>query len=788
MEIILSNFRCYKNRTFTIPYGVTLIDGQSGKGKTTLLQSIKYVLYGNVKQITSYGEKKTKVELTYRDMKIIRSSNPCRLLLYTKDNVLYEDDAAQEMINNIFGIQFELTSYMLQKGVCQFLNLSNNEKLQLLEKLSVTNEEKIQEIKEKIKHDEKEIKQLYVSVQSQIQLLETQLTKKPIFNNHYRVKKVCELKDILSLSGKIQDNWKKIKEEYDYKIQEIKELVKKQNVIKKEYEQTKKELDILYHDNELINNELLLLKEPSETIDKDKELIHLHECYKEYTMVEKEYQSTLQIYNDFVKKEKEEHQLQMEDLQKQVIIVDTNRITILKKEKEKMLCDIELWNKINKLRTDLEQEKVKECKSKMEATANQLNKMQTFLSDIDSRRFIQMCPECKHSLSISGNMIKSADSQPITEQEKKKEEEYKTKLPLFKKQHEQLYRLVVTSEEWKRELELIKEPLLDEKELKNKMIEHTEEMTTYENMLHTNRIVEKQIKEKKLYNPESKYKTLEQTLQKLKQQLDKLDKGVECKDIQVIMDRISLEEKNNEKRIQLYKKQQLIKKNIDKLDVIDYQEIDYQSTLDKLNGEYQLILEHVQKSNTSYIKATEQYHQGVIYAEFMKKNKDIHEKKKQLIMYQTKLENLDTLYQHIIHTESICLEKFIVQLNHNIKWYLEQFFPDFSIKMEICSEKETKTNNKIKNEINVKVLYRDELIDLKQLSGGEYDRCALAFLLTINELSHSPCLFLDESISSLDLTLSEQILDVIREKQNKNIVLIISHQANTGFFDHVIHI
>jgi len=63
-------------------------------------------------------------------------------------------------------------------------------------------------------------------------------------------------------------------------------------------------------------------------------------------------------------------------------------------------------------------------------------------------------------------------------------------------------------------------------------------------------------------------------------------------------------------------------------------------------------------------------------------------------------------------------------------------------------------------------------------------------MLAINELSHSPCLFLDESISSLDMSLSEDVLEVLKEKQTElgKIVLLISHQANTGFFDHVITI
>jgi len=151
------------------------------------------------------------------------------------------------------------------------------------------------------------------------------------------------------------------------------------------------------------------------------------------------------------------------------------------------------------------------------------------------------------------------------------------------------------------------------------------------------------------------------------------------------------------------------------------------------------------------------------------------------------LEHLETLQKHIIQTEGVCLEQFIRRINSTMKWYLEQFFPDQSVTMELDSEKECK-NGKTRHEICVNVLHQHYPCDLKALSGGEYDRCALAFMLAINELSHSPCLFLDESISSLDMALSEDVLEVLKEKQGQlgKIVLLISHQANTGFFDHVI--
>jgi ABC-type Mn2+/Zn2+ transport system ATPase subunit len=103
------------------------------------------------------------------------------------------------------------------------------------------------------------------------------------------------------------------------------------------------------------------------------------------------------------------------------------------------------------------------------------------------------------------------------------------------------------------------------------------------------------------------------------------------------------------------------------------------------------------------------------------------------------------------------------------------------------TEKESK-NGKVKAELTVQLEYKDAVCDLTSLSGGEYDRCALALMLAVNEVSSSPFLILDESISSLDLTSSENVLDVLKDSEPTKIVLLVSHQANTGMFDHIVQL
>jgi ABC-type transport system involved in cytochrome bd biosynthesis fused ATPase/permease subunit len=78
--------------------------------------------------------------------------------------------------------------------------------------------------------------------------------------------------------------------------------------------------------------------------------------------------------------------------------------------------------------------------------------------------------------------------------------------------------------------------------------------------------------------------------------------------------------------------------------------------------------------------------------------------------------------------------------------------------------------------------------DLSYLSGGEKDRVNLAFTLAFSELVNNRILLLDECISSLDAETTNVVLENLKEKYRGKLVLLVSHQANIGFFDSVINI
>ena len=76
--------------------------------------------------------------------------------------------------------------------------------------------------------------------------------------------------------------------------------------------------------------------------------------------------------------------------------------------------------------------------------------------------------------------------------------------------------------------------------------------------------------------------------------------------------------------------------------------------------------------------------------------------------------------------------------------------------------------------------------DLSFLSGGEKDRVNHAFTLAFSELVDNRILLLDECISSLDGETTNIVLEKLREKYKGKLVIVVSHQANLGFFDSIV--
>ena len=130
---------------------------------------------------------------------------------------------------------------------------------------------------------------------------------------------------------------------------------------------------------------------------------------------------------------------------------------------------------------------------------------------------------------------------------------------------------------------------------------------------------------------------------------------------------------------------------------------------------------------------------------------------------------------------------FIDTLNHHAALYIEDFFPDEDIQVQLVTNKELRSG-KDKLGLFFEVNYKTMKGDTEFLSGGQRDRVNLAFTLAFSELVQNRILLLDECISSLDNETSDTVIDTLKEKYKGKLIICVAHQVNTGVFDQVIKI
>ena len=136
--------------------------------------------------------------------------------------------------------------------------------------------------------------------------------------------------------------------------------------------------------------------------------------------------------------------------------------------------------------------------------------------------------------------------------------------------------------------------------------------------------------------------------------------------------------------------------------------------------------------------------------------------------------------------EIMALKETIENINEHARYYLGMMFVHEKICVRLENFKKTKKSG-VKCKMNVHVEYKGfEYDSIEQLSGGERERVALAFILAVNSMMNSRVLMLDESLSSLDANTNSEIFTLLRDEVAKNkLVVVVSHEANRGIFDHV---
>ena len=152
MELHLRSFRCYTKTDVRFKVGVTLLNGESGAGKSTILEAIDYVLYGKLRGQYAHGTESCSVKhVLGPNLWIQRNSGPGALVLQAGETQ-YKGDEAQNIINQMYGTRevFLASSYLKQGERCALMSGTNAEKMGLIRAVSF-HDDNVEEAHEKIR-------------------------------------------------------------------------------------------------------------------------------------------------------------------------------------------------------------------------------------------------------------------------------------------------------------------------------------------------------------------------------------------------------------------------------------------------------------------------------------------------------------------------------------------------------------------------------------------------------------------------------------------------------------
>lgn len=833
----LNNFKTFEKFLLKVPSsGLILLDGISGKGKTTIIQAIVFAVNGFGKKLATYGTKRVRVDLTKFDsdknmeFKITRQKSPDSLVL-SKNGKEYHDDEAQVTINEIFGSNFNLSSVIFQKGTMSFLSLTPKEKMHQIESILFSDfsvESKKNKLKKLIKSSEEDILNISSKIETYENIIKTKYKYEPSGMYHYmNTLEECNI----------------FKERWETEHNRLREIINK----------SQEEIDML----------VSLLRKYNEDTDKRKILQNiiqtfrdnLQECLNEM----KEYESSQDISNIRESISDLENNLKYIDLNKHLKVEDIRLEKTMKQlsvnaEEEISKINIDsndvtdISDKINS--SEIEYEIIQNtlsCKTRIHSIESKIQDRykyidsdkinieeleetiknnETKLEDLYKRKknaelskLRLKCPCCDASLKYISSSHRLEEYN--IDVEDMKLDEIETEISFLQKSISELkqksstLRKVLDSiESLKKDKAIQVKEIPDEyldisiqsmKDKQFKLKQDIEELREQKNKITFNKNRLKQL-EGYLNDIKTKnhpvIKTHLDKIKEIKMELSYINLKVCSLNEEEIKESITdLKEKlvilkNNKSKLQkLEEKKCLIETEIsnktkiyDSIYVVCFETAEeYMQKLSSLENEISTIKADLENKNSgfnmreldiqiNYVRYSNELNDLITQVEENKKLKhDIVES----------LDKYNKISKSIEISESKLVYRFIDTLNERVNYHLETMFYE-PLTVNITCFKDTKKGEK--PYIDFVVYYKGNETDISNLSGGEFDRLNLAFLLSFNELSDSNMIILDEALSSLNQELVADIIEHIQDinKNNRKLVLMTLHQSIKGMFDQVI--
>lgn len=836
MFIKIVGFKCHVDTSYQIePNGMILLKGPSGAGKSTILQAIYWALYGSMRGIyNNTGEiKKCSVTIRINQLVIYRQKRPELLqvtILDGKEEKTYEDVIAQQIISQSFGSKelWKSCSYIGQKERCSLLSGSATERMTLLNQLSF-NMDNPKDYINRIDQELKQVNQQFLTIQTayttEVNLFSQEINNRPIKVNisdsdieklktdiadleldtnrlyqevlthernsgQYNMIKsqISDYENQLQLLPKINFDKNTYQSRVDQLTHEIRLLRQIQDNITN-YKSALSHLNSKKQQQQTLTNQLESIK--NKIIESESNINLLKDKLGDYDF-NNPISVTQQTIWSVKNQEQQRHQYITEcqqlgceynqpsisnmisEYQKKINENDNIKRNLLLHQKYQ-----DIINQLNTIDLDITDEKINQLQESNNNIALEISELKKGLEMLK-------CPSCSVSLRYINNQLVTGDVEPVSPQRiQLKQNEYQSNMGLINK--------------IRNALQLKHQATM----LKDQIDSNFDPNATYEDTSKYNQLITRltrlQIIDKPLYSSEylslvltynnnvTQYKTLLSTRDNLKINLEQIDRDIgninlpdipnENVDINTIMTKESELRKLHDDH-NSYIKQQA---TISQLNVTIHNLKEQLSNI-ILNPAATTIYE-THKSLLSDNKT--KLDEALYTCRIRKRQGELEVKRQEVLSLNSDLISLGRLKQNAINIECKQLQDTVDTINQTLGDILPLFFND-PIDMELRLYKEMKTKKQVKPGLTINIKYKGvEYDNINMLSGGEGDRISLALVLSLNQVSSSPLVLLDECISSLDGKLKESCIEVMKQFQYKTIICV-DHEGVEGYYDRTI--
>jgi exonuclease SbcC len=772
MKIQLENFKCWKKNEFHFENNsINLLNGMSGRGKSSILEAFNFAVTGEGKNIKTYQTKTCKVTVEYNNLRIVRTKTPNSLYVKVGSKE-YHDDIAQKIVDSYFTKYFSSVSYISQGSRNSFFKMSPSQKLEFIENFALNISDKKDKIQEMIYQRKQFLSEITTSLQTTKELSK-KMMKPDDMEFPVEIIEIIEndilhtIKIYVKKEGCLEKEVKSLEEKYKTLLslkKEYREVTSRKNAISQQLEYTRSKLDEWCEKIESVSFDNNLIQEYSKCLEERSLRERQKTLHTEYVQVEKDIEKYKeQLSTIWTEQSKEELVESVQSLEEYIRYQDEV------KKKTRQLSELEQKTK-----------SMSTLPIEIETYEQKLATLKELYDTVCKMKHVYTCPKCSTYLHINGDVaevyVKKVDTR---ENEATLQKQIKETEKVLKEKRQQLYDLTKITGQ----LDSLKSDIKRITEMYESMEDDVSE-TLHDYKTQLKDLEKKEIQAKTLLDKTTKrYEQLKKEIQ-----MDLLNDAYY--DYANIQECLSREQTNKKLHSQYTKEKANAEKELNRL------EQEYESMEDVEYSE-----EEYEQTHQQYMSKQEEYKQIQRTNENIRtwaKNNEIREKYEEVEERIQELEqseenaqmnykNALLLKETVLIAESLYFQHFIKNFNQVLKRYLDMFFQAENDPMTLFIDT-FKTGKTTKPQIDIKVFYKGYETDIESLSGGEQDRVNLAFTLAFSSMYNGTVLLLDECISSLDTENYTNVMDILSEQLKEKTIILVSHQANEGLFNNIINI